>query len=163
AYCQVRVWDRDGRPSAWSAPSWWETALPRPEDWKARWIVRGDPPLTEPRRHFQERPNPLFRREFTLGKEVRRARAYVSGLGYYELRLNGQRVGDRVLDPAWTDYSKRVFYSTYDVTELLRRGGNALGVMLGEYGAETIWSIAAMVMRQATYSISINGRLGWNI
>ena len=55
----------------------------------------------------------------------------MSGLGYYELRLNGQRVGDHVLDPGWTTYSKRVLYSTYDVTEQLKRGRNALGVMLG--------------------------------
>ena len=55
----------------------------------------------------------------------------MSGLGYYELRLNGQRVGDQVLDPGWTTYSKRVLYSTYDVTDQLKRGSNALGVMLG--------------------------------
>ncbi len=60
-----------------------------------------------------------------------RARAYVSGLGYYELRLNGQRVGDHVLDPGWTSYAKRVLYSTYDVTAQLTRGRNAVGVMLG--------------------------------
>ena len=64
-------------------------------------------------------------------KKLRRARVYVSGLGYYELRLNGQRVGDHVLDPGWTTYSKRVLYSTYDVTDQLKRGPNALGVMFG--------------------------------
>ena len=55
----------------------------------------------------------------------------MSGLGYYELRLNGRRVGDRVLDPGWTDYSKRVLYSTYDVTAQLKPGRNAVGAMLG--------------------------------
>ena len=62
---------------------------------------------------------------------MRQARAYVSGLGYYELRLNGQRVGDQVLDPGWTTYAKRVLYSTYDVTDQFKRGPNAVGVMLG--------------------------------
>jgi alpha-L-rhamnosidase len=80
---------------------------------------------------FEDNPAPLFRKEFLLAKKISRARVYVSGLGYYELRLNGQRVGDQVLDPGWTAYSKRVLYSTYDVTEQLQRGQNALGVMLG--------------------------------
>ncbi len=80
---------------------------------------------------FEDDPAPLLRKEFTIAKKISRARVYVSGLGYYELRLNGQRVGDHVLDPGWTTYSKRVLYSTYDVTEQLRRGTNALGVMLG--------------------------------
>ena len=80
---------------------------------------------------FEDDPAPLFRKEFSIEKKVRRARVYVSGLGYYELRLNGERVGDHVLDPGWTAYSKRVLYSTYDVTAQVKRGANALGVMLG--------------------------------
>ncbi|MDB6026035.1 MAG: alpha-L-rhamnosidase, partial [Verrucomicrobiales bacterium] len=69
--------------------------------------------------------------EFSVAKKISRARVYVSGLGYYELHLNGKRVGDQVLDPGWTSYSKRTLYSTYDVTDLLQKGENALGVMLG--------------------------------
>ncbi len=80
---------------------------------------------------FDDHPAPLLRKEFVVGKKIARARAYISGLGYYELRLNGKRLGDHVLDPGWTDYSKRVFYSTYDVTEQLKRGNNAIGIMLG--------------------------------
>ena len=75
---------------------------------------------------------PLFRREFTLERPVRRARAYVCGLGYYELRLNGRKVGDHVLDPAYTNFEKRSYYSTYDVTDLLRVGPNAVGAILGK-------------------------------
>ncbi|MBP6963580.1 MAG: family 78 glycoside hydrolase catalytic domain [Armatimonadetes bacterium] len=74
---------------------------------------------------------PMFRHEFDLGKPVKRARAYVTGLGYYELHLNGQKVGDHVLDPAYTGFSKRVLYSTYDVTDMLKTGRNAVGAMLG--------------------------------
>ena len=66
-----------------------------------------------------------------LRKRVSSARAYVTGLGYYELRINGVRVGDKYLDPAWTDYDKLVLYSTYDVTHLLREGENIVGIMLG--------------------------------
>jgi len=73
----------------------------------------------------------MLRREFSVGKDARRATVYVSGLGYYELYLNGQKIGNRVLDPALTDYDKRVFYVTYDVTGQIKQGGNAVGVILG--------------------------------
>ncbi|MFN3650627.1 MAG: family 78 glycoside hydrolase catalytic domain [Armatimonadota bacterium] len=128
-YWRVRAWDTAGAPSPWSEAAWWEMGLLRPEDWSARWIVRAnDTPPADP---YGDDPAPLLRREFTLKAKPARARVYVSGLGYYELRLNGERVGDRVLDPAWTTYSERVFYSVYDVTDRLQRGRNALGAMLG--------------------------------
>ena len=72
-----------------------------------------------------------LRKEFALDKKIKRAVAYVCGLGFYELRLNGQKVGDRVLDPGWTNYRKTCLYSSYDVTAQLGRGRNAIGVMLG--------------------------------
>jgi len=74
---------------------------------------------------------PLLRKEFTVDGDVRRATVYISGVGWSELYLNGRKVSDRVLDPAATDYDKRVFYVTHDVTDRLRKGRNALGVMLG--------------------------------
>jgi alpha-L-rhamnosidase len=74
---------------------------------------------------------PLLRKNFALDKKIKRATAYVSGLGYYELYLNGAKVGDHVLDPAFTRYDRRALYVTYDVTTQLRRGANAVGVMLG--------------------------------
>jgi alpha-L-rhamnosidase len=121
-YWKVRAWDREARPSAYSAPAWWEMALLDSADWRAAWITRKpQAPRTE-KQMFEDDPAPLLRKEFVLQKKVRRARVYVSGLGYYELRLNGQRVGDQVLDPGWTTYSKRVLYSTYDVTDQLKRG-----------------------------------------
>jgi alpha-L-rhamnosidase len=130
-YWKVRAWDRDDRSSAYSPAAWWEMGLLGPEDGRAAWITRKQAqPLSEDKM-FEDNPAPLFRKEFLLGQKISRARVYVSGLGYYELRLNGQRVGDQVLDPGWTAYSKRVLYSTYDVTDQLKRGQNALGVMLG--------------------------------
>jgi alpha-L-rhamnosidase len=128
-YWRVRAWDKDGQPSDFSQPAWWEMGLMKPEAWRATWISadkRGQPSGA-----FDDNPAPLFRKEFTIEKPVRRARAYVTGLGYYELHLNGERVGDQVLDPGWTSYAKRVLYSTYDVTAQLQRGTNTLGVMLG--------------------------------
>ncbi|WP_439656954.1 family 78 glycoside hydrolase catalytic domain [Lentzea sp. HUAS TT2] len=90
-----------------------------------------------------EQPAPLLRREFALTKPVRRARLYVSGLAYHETEINGRRVGDRVLDPGFTDYDNTVLYATHDVTELVTNGRNAIGVTLGRgfYGMKTpnVW------------------------
>lgn len=128
---KVRVWGNDGAGSSFSEPAWFETALLNADDWQARWIQRRSiGPLTEAQM-FEDQPAPLFRKEFALDRAVARARVYVSGLGYYELRLNGERVGDHVLDPGWTSYGKRVLYSVYDVTAQLRAGRNALGIVLG--------------------------------
>src|ERR1035437_4361619 len=130
-YWKVRTWDREGQPSGYSPAAWWEMGLLSPADWRAAWITRKRAePLSEGQM-FADHPAPLFRKGFLIEKKISRARVYVSGLGYYELRLNGQRIGDQVLDPGWTAYAKRVLYSSYDVTDQLKRGQNALGVMLG--------------------------------
>lgn len=76
-------------------------------------------------------PAPLLRREETFTKPVAEARAYVSGLGFYELYINGERVGNQVLDPGRTDYEGTVLYATHDVTDFLNRGENSIGVALG--------------------------------
>lgn len=128
---KVRVWDRQGRVSPWSAPARWETAFLDPAEWLARWLNDGKPNPTRDEAFYDDDPAPLFRREFELPAAATRARLYVTGLGYYEATLNGTRVGDHVLDPGWTMYGKRVYYSTYDVTRQLRRGRNCLGVTIG--------------------------------
>lgn len=74
---------------------------------------------------------PLLRKDFTVRKGIKRAVAYVCGLGHFDLFVNGQKVGDHFLDPGWTLYSKEALYETFDVTNLLQRGDNAIGVMLG--------------------------------
>jgi alpha-L-rhamnosidase len=76
-------------------------------------------------------PLPIFRRDFTVPKKVSRATLYISGLGQFEAHINGANVTDTVLDPAWSNYRKRIFYCTYNVTPLLQPGKNAIGVMLG--------------------------------
>ncbi|MBN1419473.1 MAG: family 78 glycoside hydrolase catalytic domain [Planctomycetes bacterium] len=88
--------------------------------------------------------SPLLRKEFLLPRPVASARAYVCGLGWNELYLNGRRIGDAVLDPETTDYDKRMFYVVHDVTSRLRAGRNAVAVMLGNgwfcpaYGAAPV-------------------------
>ncbi len=128
---KVRVWDRDGRVSGWSKAAAWEMALLEPADWKAQWIGDGKATPQRESDFFRNDPAPLFRKTFAVDKPVRRARLYVSGLGYGYARLNGDAVGDRVLDPGWTNYAKRVLYSTYDVTPQIVSGQNCLGLMLG--------------------------------
>ena len=119
-YWQLRVWDQDDRASAYSEPAAFTMGLLHESDWTGPWI--GAP---------TDDPSPLLRKAFDLASPVSRARLHISGLGWYELYLNGRRVGDHVLDPATSDYAQRVLYVTYDVTDLLQTGANAVGVMLG--------------------------------
>lgn len=76
-------------------------------------------------------PSPLYRKEVDVKKQLVTAKAYISGIGYNELYINGKKVGDRVMEPGWTDYRKTILYSTYDVTSNFKQGENAIGVMLG--------------------------------
>ena len=145
-YWKVRVWDVAGKASDWSPPASWEMALLRPDDWQAKWIGSGAPNEPRPPEGFfkstKEFTNltakvmvdgrsTLLRKSFSAAKPIRRAEVYTTGLGYYELSCNGQRVGDRVLAPAKSNYRKWVLYDTYDVTPLLQQGTNTLGLMLG--------------------------------
>ncbi len=73
----------------------------------------------------------LLRKEEELTKKIQSATAFISGLGYYELTINGNKVGDHLLDPGFTDYTKRVLYASYDITKYLKPGSNCFGVILG--------------------------------
>ena len=130
-FWKVRIWDRVGKPSAFSHTATFETALLAPTDWQANWIQSPHHSRVKEAEAYDDHPAPLLRRQFQLDKKIKSARAYVSGLGYFELRLNGERVGKDVLNPGWTSYAKRVLYSTYDVTAQLKRGQNTVGIMLG--------------------------------
>ncbi|GIH02994.1 alpha-L-rhamnosidase [Rhizocola hellebori] len=125
---KVRVWhEQSDDPSPWSPPLIIETGLVRPEDWTARMIT---PDLGQPA--DRDWPALLLRRAFTLPAAPVRARLYVAAQGVYEMELNGERVGDHVLAPGWTSYHHRLRYQTFDVTHLLRDGGNAIGGWLAE-------------------------------
>ena len=147
-YWSVRVWGPDGKPSAWSPAQRFTMGLPDREDWSgARWIaleedvdslivINGtfdtgpDNPILG-NKPFGRNKLPLLRREFTVDKPVRRATAYVCGLGQFELFLNGEKTGDHFLDPAWTKFDKEAQYVSFDVSDRLRQGANAVGAMLG--------------------------------
>jgi alpha-L-rhamnosidase len=126
-YWQVRVWTGSAAPSDWSAAGWWEMGLLSARDWAARWIEPGlDEDTTTPQ------PCPMLRAEFKVAGPVRSARAYVTAHGLYEAEINGRRVGDEQLTPGWTVYDKRLQYQTYDVTDYLTTGDNAVGVTLAD-------------------------------
>jgi len=124
-YWQVRVWDNAGKASSWSEPASWQMGLLNANDWKAKWIEQGFPEDTI------NRSSPLFRKEFKVSKKIQSATAYITAHGLYEACINGKRVGDHYLTPGWTSYNKRLQYQTYDVTDLLTQGNNAVGVTLG--------------------------------
>jgi alpha-L-rhamnosidase len=123
-FWKVTYWDKDGRESPWSDTARFDAGLFERTEWKGSWIGGRN----------------QLRKEFPLGGRVKRARAFVCGLGYHELRVNGRKAGGHVLDPGWTTYDKRVLYVTYDVTNALRQGPNAVGVVLGngKYGSRAL-------------------------
>lgn len=130
-FWKVRVWDENGKASDWSIPSWFETSMMNASDWKAKWISDQIPLPEKDEDFYLETPNPLLRKEIKLKKEVKSARLYIAGLGYSIAYINGQRVGDHMLDMPWTQFDKQVTYNTFDVTEMLTKGENAIGLMLG--------------------------------
>lgn len=126
-FWKVRSWDRGGKASPWSEIGHWSMGLLAAPDWEAKWI--GQPADSFPK--AGEAPGPLFRKPFHLDARPVRAVAYAAAMGYYELHLNGRRIGDDVCSPPVSDYSKRAYYVTYDVTEAVKSGENCLGIWLG--------------------------------
>lgn len=125
----VRVWDDGGQPGEWSSPATWEMGLLSNADWSAKWIENPDYEYTAA--NGTTNPLPIFGKEFELSGQVSKARLYVTGLGQYAAKLNGEPTTDAVLEPGQTTYYKEVDYRTYDVTSKLRQGANLLGIEVG--------------------------------
>jgi alpha-L-rhamnosidase len=123
-FWKVRVWDTKGTVSDWSEVAFWSMGLLDATNWQAKWIGLDDGPLTNG-------PARWLRKEFVLPADVDRATVYFSGLGWSELYINGQRVGDYVLSPPLSLYSARDYYETYEVSRMFKKGTNAIGVVLG--------------------------------
>ncbi|GMU36762.1 MAG: family 78 glycoside hydrolase catalytic domain [Phycisphaerae bacterium] len=100
-------------------------------DWSTKNLTDGDR-TSDKRRGYDPLPAPMLRKAFSTTAAPARAIVYATALGLYELRINGQRVGDHQLAPEWTDYHRRVQYQAYDVTALLRQGENVIGATLGD-------------------------------
>ncbi len=124
---KVRAWDNDSQPSPWSDEASFITGFFQLSDWNpsGQWIAAPESVTTK------AGPRPMFRKTFQADKPVRNAYLYVTGLGQFVASLNGTKVGNHEIDPAWTDYDRTVDYVTFDVTSQVKTGGNALGVMLG--------------------------------
>lgn len=130
-FWKVKVRDQNGGIHE-SEPAFWTTGLFQASDWQAKWIglekaVGSDDP-NNPHTILSAR---MLRHEFNLDKKVKSATAFISGLGLFELYLNGEKIGDQVLAPALTEYNKRAFYMTFDVAKYLQQNKNAVGVVLG--------------------------------
>jgi alpha-L-rhamnosidase len=98
---------------------------------EAKWITDKTEQPTEDSLFYLDDPSPLFRKEFNSNGKITSAQMAITAAGYYRASINGERVGDHHLDPAWSNYSERVYYSVYDVSELIGKGENCLGVTLG--------------------------------
>jgi alpha-L-rhamnosidase len=133
---QVRVWDNHGNASDWSQPASWEMGLLKPDDWTADWI---EPDLQEDVN--SSNPCPMMRKQFEIKAKVKSARAYVTCHGLYEMRLNGDKVGEQVFTPGWTSYHNILQYQVYDITDLLKPGTNCIGAILGDgwYRGRLVW------------------------
>ncbi|MDU1889637.1 MAG: family 78 glycoside hydrolase catalytic domain [Dysgonomonas sp.] len=121
-YWNVTVWDENGNEFI-SPTDFFEMAKNDKSDWDAKWITDHND------KEFE--PAPMFRKEFAVDKDVIFARAYVSGTGYYEMYINGERIGKNYLDPGYTHFDKRILYVTHDVTSYIAGGKNAVAAVLG--------------------------------
>ena len=145
-FWKVRVWDKNNKRSAWSAVQQFTTGLFTEKDWaNAKWIgyeelpdsLRLAPGVHAPlvksldSKCMQRPVVPLFRKQFSLQKRIKKAVLFITGLGQYEVSINGTKAGNAFLAPGWTYYDKTVLYNTYDVTAQLVNGNNAIGVIVG--------------------------------
>lgn len=119
-YWCVRIWDEAGKESPWSEINFFEAGLLEKNDWKAQWICAED-----------QVSAPYFRKDFFIKKKPEKATVYICGLGFYELSFNGEKCNEQFLLPNRTEFTKRVYYHAYDITEELRDGENTIGVILG--------------------------------
>jgi alpha-L-rhamnosidase len=121
-YWKVKIWDENDMESSWSDPAFFHTGFLGNDTIKGKWIMNND----------TLNRSPLLRKSFNLNKKIQSAHVYLTSIGLYELYLNGSKVDNQLFQPAVTQFSERVLYSTYDVTRQLKKGENVLGIWLGE-------------------------------
>lgn len=158
---KVRIWDKDGNPTAWSRPARFSIGLLEPSDWAGAWI------------RYKEADNIKhiwYRENFALEKVPSRAFAYLCSIGYHELYVNGARVGTSVLSPAVTNLQKRGLYVTYDITGHLKQGDNVIAVWTGPGWARAdgsfgkgVWEQDSVFKCQVYFSdgASLHSDTGW--
>jgi alpha-L-rhamnosidase len=122
---RVRFRDETGKESGWSKFANCELGLLSSSDWKAQWIrpqAEADP---------EKETVAWLRREFPVSGKIAHARLYVAARGVFDIQLNGKKVGNDHFANGWTSYTHRLDTLTYDVTDQLKKGENAVSVMLG--------------------------------
>ncbi|QJD98449.1 family 78 glycoside hydrolase catalytic domain [Mucilaginibacter robiniae] len=129
-YWKVKVWTTTGE-SDWSKPAYWSMGLLHSADWKAKWIGAEHGFAWDSVSKFSRLSARYYRKEFQSGSTIKRATAYIIGLGHYQLYVNGSQIGDQVLAEMPTDYTKSVQYNTFDVTAQVKKGNNAIAAVLG--------------------------------
>lgn len=122
-FWKVMTWDKIDKKSTWSENKSFITGLFNSSDWSAHWIKANTETPSIPY---------MLRKQFMVDKNIDYAVANISGIGHFELRLNGKKVGNHELDPGWTEYSKSQQYVVFDVTNLITNGRNAIGVWLAD-------------------------------
>ena len=122
-YWKVDVWDREGKRAATAKAVSFETGMMEMKNWRGAWISDS--------RNIKTKAAPYFRKVFRPLGKIRSARAYIATAGLYELYINGHKIGDHRLDPMYTRFDRRNLYVTYDITDELMSGDNAVGVLLG--------------------------------
>ncbi len=149
-YYRVIVKANKGNSSDWSDVSFFETGLYDTANWKANFIT------SLAMDEIADSKAPIFRKTFSAKQAIKSARLYVTSLGLYEMRINGERVGDAYLTPGWTNYNKRLQYQTYDVTDFIKDGENVLGAIVGcgWFGGNLAWNNQRNIYGNKTALIS---------
>lgn len=131
-YWQVKVKDNKGEESGWSRVQYWQMAL-KPSEWKAKWISFTGSDTSK--------KSPIFRKTYTLKREIKSATAFITAKGLYEASINGARIGNGYFTPGWTSYNTRLQYQAYDITSMLKQGANTFAASLadGWYKGELTW------------------------
>ena len=117
---KVKIWDKEGNGSRWSDNNYFLTGLFKENDWKAQWISSPDSVYS-----------PVFLKEFNIDEIPKQATVFVNCQGYYELFVNGEKVGNDVLSPAVSDFRFENYYLTYDIKKYLKAGKNTIGMWTG--------------------------------
>jgi alpha-L-rhamnosidase len=130
-YWRIKVYDQNNEASSWSGINSFETAMLNSSEWKAKWIGDGSKFPERDEDYYKDDRMPLFRKDFFANKKIKSARLYISGVGYYEAYLNGNKISNDLLQPGFTTWKKQVFYSVYDISAMVKKGKNTAGIMLG--------------------------------
>ena len=162
-FWQIKFWDNEGNESNWSEKAFFELGLLSNSDWQARWISLPDEKAVEiPEIERKVFPVQYLRKSIKIQDEIKSARIYITALGLFQAYINGSQVGDDALTPGWTSYQKRIETLTYDVSSLLKKGENSMGLELAEgwYSGRLIFRSYAELSPQVLAQLEVEYKNG---